>query len=147
MRAYYYGNISADQCLPHGPGLPARPYPHHYPFGHRGRWETVVDKLANECGWDNRDTTYVTKEGLGDYFERMHDKFFTELYPTDRWIRVRVLPGVFIIIPAGIYHRFTLDGLNQGEFQYFSRVRGLKTDASPFCYRYLDSLKMVLGDA
>ena len=100
MRAYYYDNTSADQRLSHDSGeLVALDRLRKLgltlltvPLDTKGGWEPVIDKMATEHGWDNRDIMDVTKEGLGDRFEEMLDKFFTEcVRPTDHDFTVTIV--------------------------------------------------------
>jgi 1,2-dihydroxy-3-keto-5-methylthiopentene dioxygenase len=83
MLAHYYDNVPADRRLAHDSGQPVE-LDHlrklgltllTAPLDTEGEWEPVIDKMANEHGWDTMD---VTKEGLGDHFEEMLGKFFTE---------------------------------------------------------------------
>jgi len=178
MRAYYYDNLPGDQRLDHDSGRPVD-LDHlrklgvllwHVPIDDSGVWEADVDKIAEEQGCKSRDIMDVTKEGLGDQFDTMLEKYFAEHmhdheevrfilsgsgwwdireHPTDEWIRFQVLPGDFLIIPVGIYHRFTLDEFNQikalrfikDEPKYISHPRSSDTDASLSRTKYLESLK------
>lgn len=99
MRAYYYDNFPADQRLPHDSRQPVDLDRLRklgltlwtVPLDTEGGWEPVIDKMANEHGWDNRDIMDVTKEGLGDRFEEMLDKYFTEcVTPTNHDLTIIV---------------------------------------------------------
>ncbi|KAF9047762.1 Acireductone dioxygenase ARD family [Panaeolus papilionaceus] len=176
MRAYYYDNIPGDQRLPHD-YMPSRPvstetlvsinvkYWHIPVEGH----EPKIDALAKEKGYKNRDMINVSKAGMGDIYEEKIKTFFEEHMhedeeiryvlsgsgffdvremPTDAWIRLAVEPGDLIVLPAGIYHRFTLDEKNaiqsmrlfQDEPKWIPHNRGEQTDANPHRVGYLKAI-------
>lgn len=89
-----------------------------------------VDQLAAERKYRNRDTICVTEEGLGGkeayeqklkifYEEHLHEDeeiryvldgegfFDVRDRKSDQWVRILVEKADLLIVPAGIYHRFT----------------------------------------
>jgi len=129
-----------------------------------------INEVANERQYRNRDVISVTKEGLGDayeaklkmfYEEHMHEDeeiryilkgtgfFDVREHPNDEWIRVHLTPGDLLVLPAGIYHRFTLDEKNsvkalrlfKDEPKWTALNRGTATDTNPYRKTYLDSLR------
>ncbi|THH16046.1 hypothetical protein EW146_g4549 [Bondarzewia mesenterica] len=163
MRAYYFDNIPGDQRLAHDSGKPvsadtlkALGVLHwQIPLEQEGGWEATIDAVARERSYKNRDTINVTKEGLGDLYETKLKSFFEEHmhedeeiryilsgagffdvreHPTDAWIRIHVLPGDLLVVPAGIYHRFTLDELNQIKALRLFKVR--ISFSAPHCNLY-----------
>jgi 1,2-dihydroxy-3-keto-5-methylthiopentene dioxygenase len=92
-----------------------------------------LDKIAAERGYQNRDEITCSRACFGDQYEaklaiffeeHLHEDeeirfvldgsgFFDVRDAADRWVRLAVGKGDLIVLPAGIYHRFTLD---DGEF-------------------------------
>jgi 1,2-dihydroxy-3-keto-5-methylthiopentene dioxygenase len=90
-----------------------------------------LEKIRKERGYDYEDIILVSPEKLENY-EAKIKSFFEEHIHTDEevrycldgsgyfdvrdsednWIRVWVKKGDLIILPAGCYHRFTLDQSN-----------------------------------
>ncbi|CUG89762.1 acireductone dioxygenase, putative [Bodo saltans] len=87
-----------------------------------------VDKIMATMGYKNRDEVCCAPGKLPDYEnkikmffkEHIHEDeeirliadgtgYFDFRNAGDEWIRVKVTPGDFIVVPAGMYHRFTMD--------------------------------------
>ncbi|KAJ7118433.1 RmlC-like cupin domain-containing protein [Mycena crocata] len=165
MRAYYFDNLPGDQRLPHD-YTPSRPVAPETLAALKvsswtipvGRYEPRLDEIARERGYKNRDMINVSKEGMGEIYEEKIKGFFEEHMHEDEeiryilsgyeWIRISVTPGDLLVIPAGIYHRFTLDEANniralrlfQDEPKWVPYNRGAETEANPHRMQYLRSV-------
>ncbi|WWC85498.1 1,2-dihydroxy-3-keto-5-methylthiopentene dioxygenase [Kwoniella dendrophila CBS 6074] len=106
------------------------------PINEDKKWEDEINAFAKERGYKNRDQITVTKEGLGESYEAKIKSFFDEHLHEDEeiryilggsgyfdvrgvkkpynesWIRISLEKGDLIVLPAGIYHRFTVDSNN-----------------------------------
>jgi len=138
MRAYYHDDVEGDQNLPHDSGrsVSAETLQTNgvlywsIPIDEAGRWQEQIDQVAEERHYKNRDTVAMSKDIFGDSFETRLKVFYDEHihedeeirfvvsgsayfdvreFKTDAWIRIHVFPGDLLVLPAGIYHRFTLD--------------------------------------
>ncbi|KAG6018164.1 hypothetical protein E4U43_007350 [Claviceps pusilla] len=134
MKAYFYDNLPGDQRLPHDSGRSvdvetlSKLGVLYYCFPNL----QDVDKLATDRGYKNRDEVTVSPESMGEAYENKVKTFFCEHLhedeeiryikdgqgffdvrsKEDEWIRVRLEKNDLLILPAGIYHRFTTEEKN-----------------------------------
>ncbi|KAF9239484.1 1,2-dihydroxy-3-keto-5-methylthiopentene dioxygenase [Melanogaster broomeanus] len=178
MRAYYFDDLPGDQRLLHDSGKPMDDTTlqlmgvlhWHIPVPADETY-VEVDAVARERGYKNRDVITITKEGLGDlyesklksfYEEHMHEDeeiryilegsgfFDVREHPSDSWIRCHLDAGDLMVLPAGIYHRFTLDEKNvikamrlfQDEPKWTPYNRAEATDVNPYRLEYLRSISV-----
>lgn len=167
MRAYWYDNAAGDQREPHDSGKEvtadylSKLGVLYYNFSD----EQDVDKLAAERSYKNRDVITVSPEKMGDIYEEKVKSFFNEHLHEDEeiryirdgagffdvrsegddWVRIQLEKDDLIILPAGIYHRFTTDSNNyimamrlfKEEPKWTPLNRGPDVDANPFRKEYL----------
>ncbi|KAF8124357.1 Acireductone dioxygenase ARD family [Boletus edulis] len=179
MRAYFMDDIPGDQRLPHDSGreisddvLRSIGVLHwHIPIDGAGAYKDEVLKVAKEREYKNHDVIVINKESLGDefeskiknfYHEHMHEDeeiryilegsgyFDVREHATESWIRCHMSAGDLLVLPAGIYHRFSLDMTNRvqtmrlfkDEPKWIAHNRGKETDANPFRTQYVKSIEV-----
>lgn len=91
-----------------------------------------VNEIASERSYKNRDEIIVSPDKMGAVYEEKVKMFFNEHLhedeeiryildgngffdvrdPKDEWVRIRLEKEDLIILPAGIFHRFTTDSKN-----------------------------------
>lgn len=128
-----------------------------------------VEAICTERNYKNRDTINIRKDTLPNFEqkiksffeEHIHDDeeirfildgsgYFDVRSKDDKWIRILCSASDMIILPAGMYHRFTLDNNN-----YIKAMRLFKddpkwtpinrsvasTDENPLRVEYIKALK------
>lgn len=101
---------------------------------HRCPSVSAVDEIAEKRSYKNRDEITVSPDKMGAVYEEKVKMFFNEHLhedeeiryildgdgffdvrdPKDEWVRIRLEKDDLIILPSGIYHRFTTDSKNVG---------------------------------
>ncbi|KAI9669386.1 MAG: 1,2-dihydroxy-3-keto-5-methylthiopentene dioxygenase [Alyxoria varia] len=178
MRTYLFDNDTSDCRLPHDSGAEVTPeklsklgvlyysFPPSSPDS-----PSRVDELAHSRTYASRDEVTVSPQAMGEAYEEKIRMFFDEHMhedeeiryiqkgsgyfdvrdDQDQWVRIKADPGDLLILPAGIYHRFTVDENNYvNAIRLFKAApkwtplnRGPQTDANEYRQFYLEAT----GDA
>ncbi|TDZ18338.1 1,2-dihydroxy-3-keto-5-methylthiopentene dioxygenase [Colletotrichum orbiculare MAFF 240422] len=134
MKAYWYDNLPGDQREAHDSGkeVTADELKKLGVYYHHITTLDDIDVLASDGGYKNRDEIIVSPATMGAMYEEKVKSFFHEHLHEDEeiryirdgrgyfdvrsvddgWVRIGVEKHDLIILPAGIYHRFTTDESN-----------------------------------
>jgi len=144
MRAYWFDNEAGDQRQPHDSGRVVSPKRLNELGILYFQYDSLdaVDKLAAEREYKNRDVITISPTTLPGYDEKVKNFFHEHLHEDeeiryivdgsgyfdvrgkdDDWIRIALEKDDLMIMPAGIYHRFTTDEKN-----YTKAMRLFKDD-------------------
>ncbi|KAK4501485.1 hypothetical protein PRZ48_007294 [Zasmidium cellare] len=167
MKAYWFDNLPGDQRLAHDSGRTVSPdylsklgiLHYHYPND-----LDSVNSIASSRNYKNRDEIEISPTTLPNYEEKVKNFFHEHLHEDeeiryilegggyfdvrsegDDWVRIRLEKGDLMIMPAGIYHRFTTDEKNYTKAMRLFKEdpkwtplnRGDETDANPYRKDYL----------
>ncbi|EOD46500.1 putative dihydroxy-3-keto-5-methylthiopentene dioxygenase protein [Neofusicoccum parvum] len=168
MRAYWFDNLPGDQRAPHDSGRDVDPA---YLEALGIRYFNYpdldsVNALAAERNYKNRDEVTISPTTLPEYETKVRNFFAEHLHEDeeiryildgagyfdvrsegDEWVRIRLEKHDLMIMPAGIYHRFTTDEANytkamrlfQDEPKWTPLNRGEETDKNQYRQEYLKS--------
>jgi len=166
MKAYWYDNLPGDQREAHDSGRTVDPtYLSNLGILHYNYDSlTEVDRVASEREYKNRDTIEISPTTLPNYEDKVKMFFHEHLHEDeeiryiidgggyfdvrgkdDDWVRIRLEKGDLMIMPSGIYHRFTTDEKNytkamrlfKDEPKWTPLTRGEETDGNQYRQEYL----------
>ncbi|KAI9756982.1 MAG: 1,2-dihydroxy-3-keto-5-methylthiopentene dioxygenase [Chaenotheca gracillima] len=169
MKAYWYDNLPGDQREDHDSGHPVESQ-YLQRLGvlyHDLPQLEDVQTLAKKRNYKNQDEITVSPEKMGDVYEdkvkmffheHLHEDeeiryildgegFFDVRSENDAWVRIHLEKNDLIILPPGIYHRFTTDSKNyikamrlfKDEPKWTPLNRAEETDKNSFRQEYLKS--------
>ncbi|KAK3684418.1 1,2-dihydroxy-3-keto-5-methylthiopentene dioxygenase [Vermiconidia calcicola] len=175
MKAYWFDNLPGDQRSPHDSGRPVPPtYLSDLGIIHHELPNNLpaVDKIASDRNYKNRDEIEISPSTLPGYEDKVKNFFHEHLHEDeeiryilggggyfdvrskdDDWVRIRLEEGDLMIMPAGIYHRFTTDEQNytkamrlfKEDPKWTPLQRGSETDENQFRRDYLKTRDGELG--
>ncbi|KAH9446787.1 hypothetical protein Pst134EA_030691 [Puccinia striiformis f. sp. tritici] len=103
-----------------------------------------VNSIATQRDYKNRDQIICSPQAMGDIYQEKLDIFFEEHLHEDeeirwvvegsgyfdvrdrsdqRWVRIKVEKGDLLVLPPGIFHRFTVDKDNYIKAMRLFKVR------------------------